>query len=239
MFTPEEGLTDLGVLNGPYSSATEVGPAGEVVGWSGTPGYITEAFLVQHDRLTLLGPVPGGIASKPACIAADRTVVGSGWGEAPPGEIPKVVGFLWRDGVFTLIAPVPGYDTSGAGDINSAHQVTGSSFRLNDFDHPHAYVWQHGVTRDLNDLVPPGTPTIDLIGAINDQGQILAAAGIHCLLLMPVGRPLGDLDIDCKVGITDFLTLLAEWGEPGSPADLNGDGTVDPTDLTILIKSWG
>ena len=52
-------------------------------------------------------------------------------------------------------------------------------------------------------------------------------------------RPPGDVDINCTVGITDFLKLLAEWGHPDSPADLNGDGTVDRFDFFILIDNWG
>ena len=47
-----------------------------------------------------------------------------------------------------------------------------------------------------------------------------------------------DLDHDCRVGIVDFLILLAAWGESDSPADLNGDGTVGSLDFSILIDNW-
>ncbi len=53
----------------------------------------------------------------------------------------------------------------------------------------------------------------------------------------------GDLDLDGFVGITDMLTLLAEWGvcaDPAScPADLDGDGTVGIQDFLGLLAAWG
>ena len=53
--------------------------------------------------------------------------------------------------------------------------------------------------------------------------------------------PLGDLDGDGIVGITDFLALLAAWGpcpEPcplTCPADLDGDCSVGITDFLLLL----
>ena len=45
---------------------------------------------------------------------------------------------------------------------------------------------------------------------------------------------------DGTVNVTDLLTLLADWGDnPGSPGDINGDGTVNVTDLLVLLAAWG
>jgi hypothetical protein len=35
--------------------------------------------------------------------------------------------------------------------------------------------------------------------------------------------------------------VLAAWGKApaGTPADLNGDGAVDGTDLGVLLAGWG
>ena len=38
--------------------------------------------------------------------------------------------------------------------------------------------------------------------------------------------------------LTDLVTLLADWGDAGSPADLNGDGVVGLGDLLILLSNW-
>jgi uncharacterized membrane protein len=239
VWTPEEGFTYLGVMNGPYSLAGAIGPLGQVTGWTGNGGSIKQGFIWQDGELTILPPIPGGATSGAGGITADGLLAGSGRTE-PSGPDVIIVGFLWRDGQFQeFIGPLPGYDTSGAGHINSARQVTGISARVKSND-LRGYLWQHGIMHDLNDLVPPGTLPIERAGAINDRGQILAdGPGGHAFLLTPVGRPPGELDIDCTVGVTDFLKLLAEWGRPDSPADFNGDGTVDLLDFFILIDNWG
>ena len=52
-----------------------------------------------------------------------------------------------------------------------------------------------------------------------------------------------DLDCDGRVGITDFLALLAAWGDcppdDECPADLDDDGRVGITDLLLLLAGWG
>jgi hypothetical protein len=48
-----------------------------------------------------------------------------------------------------------------------------------------------------------------------------------------------DLDGDGTVDVSDLLALLAAWGEIGVPADLNGDGVVEVSDLLLLLGAWG
>ncbi|MHC4649880.1 MAG: C25 family cysteine peptidase [Planctomycetota bacterium] len=48
-----------------------------------------------------------------------------------------------------------------------------------------------------------------------------------------------DLNGDGVVDVTDFLQLLAVWGQSGVPEDINGDGIVDILDFLELIASWG
>jgi hypothetical protein len=48
----------------------------------------------------------------------------------------------------------------------------------------------------------------------------------------------GDLDGDGTVGPADLSILLGAWGTTG-PGDLDGDGSVGPADLSILLGSWG
>jgi probable HAF family extracellular repeat protein len=239
VWTAQEGFTYLGVMNGPYSKAGYIGPAGHVTGWTGNNIY-KQGFVWHQGQLMILPPIPGGATSGAGAITADGLLVGSGRTK-PSGPDVITVGFLWRDGGFLrFIDPLPGYDTSGAGYINGARQVTGLSVSLANPDDRRGFLWQHGVTHDLNALVPPGTSWIERAGDINEHGQIIATGfGGHSFLLTPGGRPPGDLDIDCAVGVTDFLRLLAEWGQPDSPADINKDGTVDGLDLAILFDNWG
>lgn len=48
----------------------------------------------------------------------------------------------------------------------------------------------------------------------------------------------GDLNGDGTVGITDLSILLSKWGTGDTQADLNKDGTVSITDLSILLTGW-
>jgi hypothetical protein len=49
-----------------------------------------------------------------------------------------------------------------------------------------------------------------------------------------------DIDVDGTIGITDFLLLLAAWGEcPGCAEDIDGDGEVGVTDFLLLLAAWG
>ena len=47
-----------------------------------------------------------------------------------------------------------------------------------------------------------------------------------------------DLDNNGFVGGTDLSILLVRWGTPG-PGDLDGDGIVTGGDLTVLLAKWG
>ena len=55
----------------------------------------------------------------------------------------------------------------------------------------------------------------------------------------PPSNP-ADLNGDGVVNGTDLGLLLGSWGAcPGCPADLNGDGVVNGTDLGLLLGAWG
>lgn len=47
-----------------------------------------------------------------------------------------------------------------------------------------------------------------------------------------------DLDGDGTVGPGDLAVLLGAWGVSAA-ADLDGDGTTGPLDLALLLAAWG
>jgi hypothetical protein len=50
----------------------------------------------------------------------------------------------------------------------------------------------------------------------------------------------GDLDGDGAINATDLSVLLGAWGScAGCAADISGDGSVDAADLSILLGAWG
>lgn len=48
-----------------------------------------------------------------------------------------------------------------------------------------------------------------------------------------------DLNGDGSVNGSDLTVLLGAWGTANTAADLNGDGSVNGSDLTILLGAWG
>jgi hypothetical protein len=49
-----------------------------------------------------------------------------------------------------------------------------------------------------------------------------------------------DLTGDGSVDVSDLLVLLGAWGAcSGCASDLNGDGFVDVSDLLMLFAAWG
>jgi predicted outer membrane repeat protein len=44
---------------------------------------------------------------------------------------------------------------------------------------------------------------------------------------------------DGVVDVADLLALLAAWGQPDSPCDINFDGFVGTADLLLLLAAWG
>ncbi len=83
--------------------------------------------------------------------------------------------------------------------------------------------------------------------AINNAGQITGRGGDQsvagALVLTPIDPPLGDLDIDCAVGLADLEILLNSWGPcpdcVNCLADLDGDCRVAVPDLLTLLANWG
>jgi hypothetical protein len=70
-------------------------------------------------------------------------------------------------------------------------------------------------------------------GIIDNENEIFGATlgGFPCP---------ADLDGDGQVGVTDFLSLLKQWGtDPGGPPDLDGDGEVGIVDFLELLVDWG
>jgi surface antigen len=49
----------------------------------------------------------------------------------------------------------------------------------------------------------------------------------------------GDINGDGVVDITDLSILNSQYGTPGTSADINLDGTVNILDLSILMSQWG
>ncbi len=242
------GFIDLGVMNGPNSSATAVSDTGrQVVGWTGSNELNSTGFLWDDGALIRLGPIPGGNTSIPTAVGIGGKVVG--WGLVPqqgfPFGIPRA--FLWKNGQFMELGKLPGNIRSRAHDVNGG-RIVGSRGVDIDSTATVGFVWQNRQMTDLNTLISsdPGVVILSA-AAINANGSIVGTArgpdGLVAVLLTVAQSRLGDLDGDCRVRVPDLLTLLAAWGpcspKLDCPADLNSDGTVNQLDLVLLIENWG
>ena len=61
---------------------------------------------------------------------------------------------------------------------------------------------------------------------------------LEVIVAEPSGVP-GDIDGDGSVNVTDLLQVLNEWGCTCCITDINGDGRTDVTDLLAVISNWG
>ena len=246
VWSRDEGFIDLGVMSGPASSGSAINNAGVVVGWTGTGTTTSDTFVWQDRSLSFLGPVPGGCTSTPYGLGAGGEIVGSGQIELNGFPIGASRAFVWQSGQFTLLGTLRDHMLSRARDISSeTRQIVGRSWYVDGNPNiDHGFIWQHGAIIDLNSLVSPDlTVEIEAGSEVADNGRILAFGDQAALILTPIDPPLGDLDVDCRVGIVDFLKLLADWGacpeDTDCRADLNGDGVVDGLDFAILLMNWG
>jgi probable HAF family extracellular repeat protein len=201
LWGPEEGkIEELPPLPGDsVSAATAINDKGQVVGISGICDNAVGRFSAAHAVLWDNGTVTdignlGGVAwNTPMAINQRGTVVGF---SNPPGDEDgsfNAHAFLWtrRDGIRDL-GTLPGDTTSQALGINARDQVVGLSCGETGC---RAFLWQNGVMKDLNALVPHSYPH-HLVSAadINDAGKITGEALVQetgetlTFVAAPIGR---------------------------------------------------
>lgn len=142
--------------------------------------------------------------------------------------------------------PLAGYLESEAHDLNVFGIVVGDSSNAIDDADPFysAFVWMNGASHDLNALADV-LPDIRLerATAINAHGQIVVCSRRSpttdiVAILTPIGRPLGDVDSNCRTDHDDLTFVTRHWGESNSPADVDGSGVVDVDDLLVVLLNW-
>lgn len=136
----------------------------------------------------------------------------------------------------------PGYNVYSTKLVSSYGFVTGTSFSCPAVAAVVAMMRAHDSSissSDLRDIINSTARDIGLSGY--DQwtgwGCLDAGAALETVLSMTVE---GDLNGDGSVNGADITIIFSYWGECPSdcPADINGDGSVDGADLTILLSHW-
>jgi probable HAF family extracellular repeat protein len=171
----EEGdgwtMTRLGAdLSG---SARDVNDRGQIVGilyeWPTPETKVSIAFLWRDGELIRLPDFGiGGLNNAGWLVGSVRVP-----SQEAPGEDEEAVGraALWIDGEVTELGTLGGA-SSGAADVNDNGEIVGTSDTAD--GERHVFVWEDGVMRDLNELVPAELGiTLQRPLAISNEGVIL------------------------------------------------------------------
>jgi hypothetical protein len=78
--------------------------------------------------------------------------------------------------------------------------------------------------------------TVDRLIFTTDTSCVPTGTGDNCATAS--GKP-GDINGDGTVNVFDLSILLSKWGTSDPATDLNSDGTVNVFDLSILLSNWG
>ena len=167
----------------PDSAATAINDRGQVVGISGLCSVAVGGASAEH-ALLWEGDVPhdlGNIGGKawntPVAINNHGVIVGFANTSGDERAALAPTAFIWtRANGMRPIAPY-GTDTNNiAFDLNESNQVVGQSANSNT-GAARAFLWQNGVSSDLNTLVVgPTTLNMVLAQGINDAGEISGTA---------------------------------------------------------------
>ena len=122
---------------------------------------------------------------------------------------------------------------------NGAQLVIQSSFDL-DQEIPAAEEPFADIPIELPTVLPPGSIASLLISGTTGTGSI---TGGFSIALVADGEGSGcaedpDMNGDGVVDGSDLTILLGEWDAAGGIADINCDGLVDGLDLTIVLGNW-
>ena len=97
---------------------------------------------------------------------------------------------------------------------------------------------------DVYVQIPPGATHLFVTAADNLYRDNTDPDGDFAVGITRCICPLGDLDSDCFVDLSDFAVLASQWhdvlAEPSADLypQLDGDGFVDIWDLAVLAENW-
>jgi hypothetical protein len=95
---------------------------------------------------------------------------------------------------------------------------------------------------DLSSEGCEGDPVDCNANGILDGCEIARGAAVDTdddLRIDSCERALGDLNLDGEVDATDLSIVLVAWDTIDESADATGDGIVDAADLSRVLANWG
>jgi probable HAF family extracellular repeat protein len=189
-------------------SAKSVNSIGQIVGESGSGGYLWEEGIILD-----LGDI-GGISG--------FNDLGQIVGDYDDNGINK--GYFYDNGIKTEVGSLGGNTYSWG--LNNLSQVVGASATSGPGSDYHAFIWYQGEMLDLNDFIDSDSMTLVQARDINDFGQIVGTGSGGAYLL----NPSWDATVTTtETYLTDYFTLsdtftFDYWWEMGmEPTDGNFD----------------
>jgi probable HAF family extracellular repeat protein len=151
---------------------------GHAVGYSGNCTAATHAMMWKDHTAFVLQDL-GGSGSNFAYAISNRGQIA---GQVGIGDGAVFYAGVWQhgaDGAVTKIDLLPGDFAAFATGINNRGQVVGNDFDST-YSWTHGFIWQDGVTTDLNTLIPADS-NLFIISAsnINERGQISGMATVQ------------------------------------------------------------
>ena len=89
--------------------------------------------------------------------------------------------------------------------------------------------------------IKTGTKYTYYVRSYDTSGNLSSKSNLVSVTIN-VGAPkkkLGDVNGDGSINIRDLSILLSRWKQNHTGSDLNGDGKIDIRDLSILLSRWG
>jgi probable HAF family extracellular repeat protein len=186
-------MTDLGTLGGSFSTPSAINPSGQVtvISLDSTNSFY-QSYLWDGGAKTVLNSAGGNFVY---ALTLNQSASIVGWNTDSTDT--NVLATEWSpNGQGQLLGTVGNDTGSIALGINDHGVVVGGSgsITLSGTTYTHAFVWQNGKMRDLNTLIPAGSPlTLNVAYDINQDGVIAgsgtnSAGDTHAFILVPDSR---------------------------------------------------
>jgi probable HAF family extracellular repeat protein len=177
----------------PDAQAQGINERGQAVGYSGNCTTALHAVLWENGRAVALP----GLGPERSNIAWAINNQGQVVGESRSADGTTFLAVIWQNREIKTLGngTLPGDFAALATGINSRGQVVGSTVDSG-FNWAHAFIYQDGVMKDLNTMIPADANLFATMGnTINERGQISGmatvlsgphAGEIHAFLATPV-----------------------------------------------------
>ncbi|MDP7009319.1 MAG: hypothetical protein QGI78_07095 [Phycisphaerales bacterium] len=231
---------EIPTFGGNESRAYSINDLNDVAGWTRNEEGKFRAFAIPQGNVDLMLDIGdlGGGAAKAFDVNNNRQIVGQS-----KGVDDFFHAFIWSQDEGMIDLGTLGGNESCAWSVSDSGVVVGKSELSN--GETHGFIYMDGVMYDANHFIVPDIDiTIVNVRDINSSGE-LAAIGEYPdgtkrpYLLTPMGTVPEDVNGDGTVDVTDLLAVVAAWGPcKDCHEDVNGDSMVDVSDILAIIAAW-